>query len=153
MLKLSTQRNQQIVFDIDRTFNKLTFAELREILESALSICNIKLEIDSGALSDRITPEAIPIVTPFGVTNASNIPTGLKAYILALLAIKKKQCIYLPECICGGNIRLALAESCKDSDYVTLYASHGYFSAAAIPTHKPQYIRVLLDGEEYDLLC
>ena len=153
MLKLSTQLDPHVIFDINKTFDKLTFAELRGVLESALRMCDIELGVASDALSDRIIPEAIPVITPFGITNASNIPSGLKAYILALLSIKKGRDICLPECVCGGNIRLALAEACEDSGYVTLYAPHGYFSAAAIPTRKPQYIRALLNGEERELLC
>ena len=98
MLQLTTKQ-PQLIFDIDTVFSKLKFKDMKFIFSRALSMSKATFAISLDNLSDDITPEAIGIKAHFGFTNLNNIPNGVKAYVLACIAIRGKEQIYLPECV------------------------------------------------------
>lgn len=153
MLQLTTKQPQHLIFDIDAAFSKLKFKDMKFIFSRALSMSKATSAISLDNLPDDITPEAIGIKTPFGFTNLNNIPNGVKAYVLACIAIRDKEQIYLPECVFGSTVRKALAEACKNTSYVTLYAPQGYFTSAYFPLSERCEVLVCIDGEVKQLTC
>lgn len=128
MFTMFLERPAICVDSVDLVYNQLQWCDVKNIItEDLLHLCDTRLVGTVEQIAEQAYMFQIGITTKYGDAVLSDVPTGLKILVLALLAKKKKQKFCFDVSLLGANYIPYLLEIASDTNLIAGYARKGRF--------------------------